>query len=265
MNYKGKYNVTKSGEIYNKDGKRIDKVCSRTFYRVASINSNKESVHKIVASVYMDNYNPRLITTFKDKHPDRYSFDREKKAAALKAERSNCHIDNLYQCKRSEMNDNYFNHTRDLVLFKYVYPVKAFNPNDPHGKESYRVVIDGKHLGVFDTDIEAEEFVKELEWRKSYKKKEKSEAAKFLPLWGFEDKYECSGAGVIRKKDTKYPLMLSHTKVHLTDNNGNRVLRSVGLLVYNSWAEHDGLPLAKKVRHLRNEYDNRLSNLEAYD
>jgi hypothetical protein len=253
-NYKNKYHVTREGEVY-KNGQRVDRVEKFTHYRVVSINSTKMLVQRIVAELYMDDYDPMLPVTFKIKVDGKTHYDPEICIPAREEERSNCHIDNLIQKKWGELNDNHF----EEMAFKNNKPGKHIYML-PGERERYRVTINGVYLGSFKQLHKAERCVKR-ELAKTAKKKPEPEV-EFTPVFGFEHAYECNIYGGIRLIDGKTFIKLGRRdgRVQLRNKDGKLVRRDIALLIYNTFEEIK----VKKVDRLAGLFHNELNNIDKH-
>lgn len=229
------HRVLSSGKIF---GKRNPNVTLKSYFShgklAFKINRETHYLHRIVAEVFkLDGFvkdDKSQIVLFKD------------------GDSSNCSLDNLYiQSLEDRMNE-----VRQEMVLNLGRGAKTSMYSYVYAKgDKWVGKYKGKYLGTFDNEDDAYFAVEEH--RKS---------VEMVPLHKFDGLYKVNRFGDILS--VRYNKVLSQGafdgSVSLTDKDGKRVKRSIGLLTYNSFNRKNPV---KKVTHLDGDVmNNMLVNLK---
>lgn len=230
------YRVTSDGKIY---GKRNPNVTLKPYLShgklALKINRETHYLHRIVAEVF------KLKGFNKDDKTQIISFN--------DGDSMNCAISNLYVKDLTEhLNEMYMQKSMGMdrshktSIYPYVY--KRGN--------SFVASYRGKYIGMFKSEDDAHYAVEDY----------KSKLVELADIQGFKGLYKINQYGEVYSVRYKKYLKVGafDGSVSLTDKDGKRTRRSIGLLVYNSFNRKNP---AKRVTHIDGDpMNNMLGNLK---
>jgi hypothetical protein len=230
------HRVTIDGKIY---GKRNPNVTLKPYFShgklALKINRETHYLHRIVADVFnLNGFNKN---------------DKSQIIAFNNGDSSNCSLDNLYVKDLTEhMNDINMQKSagmdRSFKTSIYPYVYKKAN--------SFIASYRGKYIGMFKDEDDAYYAVEDY----------KSKLVEMADVPGFKGLYKVNQYGEVYSVRFKKYLKVGafDGSVSLTDKDGKRVKRSIGLLTYNSFNRKNPV---KKVIHLDGDVmNNFLVNLK---
>jgi len=229
------HRVTSDGKIF---GKRNPNVTLKPYLShgklALKINRETHYLHRIVAEVFnLNGFN---------------KYDKSKVVLFNDGDSMNCSLDNLYvQDLEDRMNEVRQEMVLDMgrgvktSMYSYVYAKK----------DKWVGKYKGKYLGTFKNEDDA-----------YYAVEEHRRSVDTVPVHKFDGLYKVNRLGDIFS--VRYNKVLSQGaldgSVSLTDKDGKRTRRSIGLLVYNSFNRKNP---AKRVTHIDGDpMNNMLGNLK---